>query len=269
MEKPLISISTDFGPGNKGIGVMEVTILGICPDAQVIRLANDIPGFDIREGARLLEAAAWLPQGIHICVVDPGVGTVRRGLVIQTGRGDFLVGPDNGVLLPVTRFLGGVKSVYQITNAQLMREPVSPVFHGRDVFAPVAAHLARGIAPREVGAALPLKELVGAPYEEAQVQGDAIEATIISRNTFGNVFLNVQQEEMHTLFTAGENIEVQAREQKLSVPYRRTFGDVPVGSEVILDDDFGRVELAINQGNFAETYNVEQREAILLKRRHS
>lgn len=266
MRKLFISISTDFGPGNKGIGVMKAVILGICPDAQIITLANDIPGFDIREGARLLEAAAWLPVGYHICVVDPGVGTVRRGLAIQTGRGDVLVGPDNGVLLPAARFLGGVKNVHQITNEQLMREPVSPVFHGRDVFAPVAAHLACGRALREVGPALPLEELVGAPYEEAEMRRDAIEATIISRNTFGNVFLNVRAEAMHELCTVGESITVHAGEQQLAVPYRRTFGDVAVGKEVILDDDFGRVELAINQGNFAETYNIERGESLLLKR---
>ncbi|MBI3619516.1 SAM-dependent chlorinase/fluorinase, partial [Candidatus Peregrinibacteria bacterium] len=98
MPRPFLSLSTDFGPGNKGIGVMKAVILGICPEAQIIDLVHEIEGYNITEGAKLFEATAYLPVGCHVCVVDPGVGTSRRGLIIQTGRGDFLIGPDNGVL---------------------------------------------------------------------------------------------------------------------------------------------------------------------------
>ncbi len=309
MPSPLISISTDFGPGNKGLGVMESVILEICPACRVLRLANDIPGFDIREGARLFEACAWLPVGCHICVVDPGVGTDRRGVMVQTKRGDHLIGPDNGVLIPATRFLGGMVKVHQIVNEKLMHHPVSPVFHGRDVFAPIAAHLASGVRIEEFGRSVPEQDLVKAPYEEAVVKHGALEAEVISINSFGNVFLNVRAEEMHKIFKVGDTLSctfspsepnvtasrlpspsfrkswvargerrrasregvtplvLKSRPARTSLlPYRRTFGEVPVGEAVILDDDFGRVEIALNQGNFTQKYSVNVGESILLRR---
>ncbi|MFH0770038.1 MAG: SAM-dependent chlorinase/fluorinase [Candidatus Peregrinibacteria bacterium] len=112
---PLISLSTDFGL-NKGIGIMKACILDICPDAVIIDLAHNIQSFDITDGARLFESVAYVRKGEHVCVVDPGVGTKRQGLIIETGRGDHLIGPDNGVLIPATRFLGGIRRAHRITT---------------------------------------------------------------------------------------------------------------------------------------------------------
>lgn len=266
MPHSLISISTDFGPGNKGLGVMEAGIHTLCPNARIIRLANDIPGFNLKEGARLFEACAWLPVGFHICVVDPGVGTDRRGLIIATKRGDYLIGPDNGVLIPATRFLGGIVEVHEITNETLMRQPVSPVFHGRDVFAPAAAHLANGVHMEKFGPRIQEQELVKAPYEEATCKDGSIEAEVISINDFGNVFLNVRAEEMHKLSTLNSNVELRFKNKSLFLPYRRTFGEVPKGELVILDDDFGRIEIAVNQRSFGERYEVGQGEMVELRK---
>ena len=199
MNSPLISLSTDFGPGNKGIGVMKATILMICPQAQIIDLAHDITGFGITEGAKLLESVFYLPIGYHICVVDPGVGTKRRALAIKTGRGDVLIGPDNGVLIPATRFLGGIKEIRSITSEKVMRLPVSPIFHGRDVFAPAAAHLANGVALSDLGPEVTEQDLTKAAYEEATFEKDHIDAQAALINKFGSVFLNVMQREMHKL----------------------------------------------------------------------
>ena len=264
--RPTISISTDFGPGNKGIGVMEATILEICPEAQIIRLANDIPGFDIRSGARLLEALDYLPVGCHICVVDPGVGTERRGIIIETMRGDFLIGPDNGVLIPATRFLSGIARVHQITNEKFMRQPVSHVFHGRDVFAPAAAHLAAGISISEFGPSLEVEKLHLAPYDEATFKNSQIAAEVISVNSFGNIFINVRQDEMHKIVSLNDALELQFKNRSIVIPYKRTFGEVSEGESVILDDDFGRVEIAINQGNFAVKYDVHLGENVILRK---
>ena len=254
---PLISLSTDFGPGNKGIGVMKAVILEICPDAQIIDLAHDITGFGVIPGARLLEATAYLPVGFHICVVDPSVGTSRKPLAIKTGRGDILIGPDNGVLIPATRFLGGIAAVHEITNPQMMRQPVSAIFHGRDIFAPAAAHLAAGVKMTEVGPAVPQSELATAAYDEAMFEKDHIDALIVDINNFGSVFLNVMQAEMHKLSTAGKDVTLTWTGGSVTIPYRRTFGDVPIGKDVILDDDFGRVEIAVNQGNFSQKHGLK------------
>lgn len=243
---------------------MKATILGICPNAVLIDLAHDITGFGIAEGAKLLESVFYLPVGFHICVVDPGVGTKRRALAIETKRGDVLIGPDNGVLRPATRFLGGIKSIHEITNQKYMRLPVSPIFHGRDVFAPAAAHLAAGVALQELGAALTEDQLSKAAYDEAVFNKDHIDAQAILINKFGSVFLNIRQEEMHKLAKQNATITLSFAGKSLVLPYKRTFGDVEKGKEVILDDDFGRVEIAINQGSFADRFGVQPGDHITL-----
>ncbi len=267
MPRGFISISTDFGPGNKGIGVMRAVMLGICPHATIIDLANDITGFDIKQGAKLLEATAYLPIGCHLCVVDPGVGTRRRAIIIQTGRGDFLVGPDNGVLIPATRFLGGIANVYEITNATLMRTPVSPIFHGRDIFAPAAAHLTAGTPIEQFGPSIPPSDLAPAAYEEAVYENGSIDAEVILINAFGSVFLNIMQTEMHKLCSVGDIVNVHCGEKTMPVPYQRTFGDVQEGEDVMMDDDFGRVEMAANRGSFAKKYNVKTGDPVTLRKR--
>ena len=263
----LISLSTDLGAGNKGIGVMKAAILEIFPEATIIDLEHDNAPCDILQGARNFEAVAWLPKGTHVCVIDPGVGTARKGIIIETGRGDFLVGPDNCVLIPATRFLNGIKKVVHISNEKFFKNPVSPVFHGRDVFAPCTAHLSKGIAIEEFGEELNEKQLVGAPFEEAIAKNNEISAEAIHINRFGNVFLNIMQKEMHKLFSEGEKIQLIVKNKKIVLPYKKTFGEVALKKEAIMDDDFGRVEIATNQGNFAKKYSIKQGEKIVLRKR--
>ena len=264
MQKPFISISTDFGPGSKGIGAMKAAILNVCPEAHIIDLCHENAPCNISEGAYNLEASAWLPIGIHVCVIDPEVGTTRKGIVIETNRGDFLVGPDNGVLLPATRFLGGVKRAHQISNEMFFQKPVSPVFHGRDVFAPVTAHLANSAAIEEFGTQLNENELVKAPYEEAKAMGRKIEAQVIYANRFGNISLNIMQKEMHKLFSIGEKIQLNFIKKKIFSTYARTFGGVGIGKEAVIDDDFGRIEIALNQASFAKKHSIKQGQKIVL-----
>ncbi len=243
---------------------MKATILMICSEAQIIDLAHDITGFGITEGAKILESVFYLPVGFHICVVDPGVGTKRRALAISTGRGDVLIGPDNGVLLPATRFLGGIKTVHVIENDKYMRKPVSAIFHGRDVFAPAAAHLGEGVNIEQLGPLVDQRDLASAAYEEAVFDIDHIDATAVLINKFGSVFLNVMQKEMHTLAKQNDMITLKFGGKSVMLPYKRTFGDVRVNEEVILDDDFGRVEIAINQGSFAERHGLRPGDSIRL-----
>ena len=260
----IISLSSDFGVGNKGIAVMEAVALSICPDAKIFQLTHGIPFFGISQGARVLEAVAYLPIGCHVMVVDHGVGTERKGIVIETGRGDYLIGPDNGVLLPATNFLGGFKRAFELKNDKYYRKPVSPVFHGRDVFTPAAAHLCAGVKVEEFGPELNEKDLVKAPYSEAKVEGNKIIAQIIDVNNFGSPFLNVRQEEMHRLFKVGDIIKAEVNGKKFDLPYRRTYGDVKIGNVLLVDDDFGRLEVAVNMGFFTDKFKVKVGDKISL-----
>lgn len=280
--KPLITLSSDFGPGNIGCGAMEAIIYEICPEAKVVHLCHAIQGYNIKEGARSLEGVQKLPVGFHVCVVDPGVGTKRRGIAIQTKRGDFLIGPDNGLLRPATEFLGGVSQVFELTNERYQRKPVSPIFHGRDVFAPAAAYLASGVNPEEFGAPVNPKELVGPPYPEAKWNGDEINCEVIHINENGSCFLNVRSEEFSKSLEWGECVEILPfpvpagappnswrAGRHLLVSFCKTFGDVAKGEPIILEDDFGRVELGLNQGNFAFTFQVKRGQALIIKKESS
>jgi hypothetical protein len=262
----VISLSSDFGVGNKGIAVMEAVALSICPEVKIFNLKHDVPFFGINEGARTLEAVTYLPIGCHVMVVDPGVGTKRKGIAIETGRGDYLIGPDNGVLLPATQFLGGFKRVFQLANEKYYQKPVSPVFHGRDVFTPAAAYLCSGIKVEEFGPELKENELVKAPYDEAKIEGNKIIAQAIDVNNFGSVFLNVRQEVIHKLFKVGDRINATFDGKKFVLPYIRTYGEVKVGELLILDDDFGRVEVAVNQGRVTDKYEVKVGDMIILEK---
>jgi len=126
MVHQIITLSSDFGVQSQGVGIMEGVALDINPDAKIIHLMHGLPDFNISYAARTLETVNYLSVGFHVMVVDPGVGTKRKPIIIETGRGDFLIGPDNGVLIPATRFLGGIKKVVEITNKKYMRKPISP-----------------------------------------------------------------------------------------------------------------------------------------------
>lgn len=264
----LITLSSDFGSGNIGCGAMEAVIYSICPEARVVHLCHTIEPFNIKEGARMLEGVATLPVGFHVGVVDPGVGTKRKGVAIQTKRGDFLIGPDNGLLRPAAGFLGGVAAVFELTNEQYRRKPVSPIFHGRDIFAPAAAYLAKGIDPKELGPRLDPKMLIPPPYPEARWNGDTLECEVIHINENGSLFLNLRAEEMAKEAKAGDKIElaVPYSARHPVVLYAETFGDVPVGEAVILNDDFGRVEVAVNQDNFALKFGIKRGDKLILRR---
>ena len=157
--KKVISLTSDFAVQSQGVGVMEGIAISISPDAYVIHLMHGLPEYNITAAARTLETAIYLPIGCHVCVCDPGVGTKRKAIVIETKRGDFLIGPDNRVLIPATRVFGGIKRVHHITNPKYMRQPVSPIFHGRDIFTPTAAHLGNGVSIEEFGSKLEEKDL--------------------------------------------------------------------------------------------------------------
>jgi S-adenosylmethionine hydrolase len=254
----LISFTSDFGVQSHGVGIMEGTAISIAPDARIIHLMHGLPEFNLMAAARTLETSVYLPVGFHVCVCDPGVGTERRAIACRTRRGDHLVGPDNGILMAAARRLNGIEKVHELTNPDFMRHPVSPIFHGRDVFAPAAAHLANGVDLGEFGPSLDPLTLVASPYDEATIEDGRLKAYVIQTNRFGSVHLNVLHEDWDaTGLHVGSSVRLKLPPGRvITVTVAHTFGSVAEGEPVILKDECGRVEVAVNRGSFAEAFGI-------------
>lgn len=266
-KKPLITFTSDFGVQSQGVGIMEGVALSINPEANVLHLMHGIPDFDIITGARTLETAFYLPVGFHVCVVDPGVGGKRKCLAVKVKRGDYLIGPDNGVLIPAARRLDGIEKVVEIKNPKYMRQPVSPIFHGRDIFAPAAAWLSKDIKMEELGPEVRPEELTRAPYEEAIKKDNIIEAKIICINKFGSFHLNITHQlwdEWKLNFQ--DVVQLEFGDCKLRLLFVNVFSDVMAGEPLIMKDDYGRIEIAINQDSFADKYPVQIGEKVIVRK---
>lgn len=262
----LVTLSSDFGKQTQGVGNMEGVIYSINPDAKVVHLMHGIEGFSAIQAARTMETVYYMPIGCHVCVVDPGVGTKRKGIILKVKRGDYFIGPDNGCLMTAPRLLGGIEKAIEIKNEKYMIKPVSPIFHGRHVFAPVAAYLSKGISMSEFGPEINPKTLVKAPYEEAVVKDGKIEATVIHINHFGSLHLNILQNEWDRLgVKKATRVEMLSGKEKISIPFVDTFGDVANGKPLIMKDDYKRVEVAINQGSFVKKYPVKVGDKITIR----
>ena len=268
MKRPFITLTSDFGVQSQGVGIMEAVALEINPEAYVIHLMHGLPDFDLFYAARTMETVNYVPVGYHVCVVDPGVGTKRKPIIIETGRGDFLVGPDNGVLIPATRFLSGIKRAVEITNKKYMRKPVSPVFHGRDIFTPAAAYLSKGVKIKEFGKELNPKNLVKSPYEEAKVEKNEIRAKVISINKFGSLHLNIMHDAWNKFkVKISDKFNLNFSKISVDMPFGMTFGDVSKGKPLIFKDDYGRMEVALNQDSFAKRYKVKIGNDVVIRRK--
>ncbi len=255
MERKIITLSSDFEKQSQGVANMESVIYSINPDARVIHLMHGIPIFDVSIAARTMETVFYMQAGCHVCVVDPGVGTERKGIIVRTKRGDHLIGPDNGCLMTAPRLLGGVDKIVQIENPGYMVLPVSPIFHGRHVFAPAAAHLSLGIKMENFGGEITVDECAKAPYGEAAVSDGRIEAEVIHVNHFGSLHLNILHDEWDKLGKVKE-VMLEFADKKIPAKFANTFGDVPKGDPLILKDDYKRIEVAINMGSFSNKYSV-------------
>ena len=258
MKPQLITLTTDFAVQSQGIGIMEAVIYKINPDAKVIHLMHGLPDFSLMYAARTMETVSTIPlSGLHVCVVDPGVGTKRKPIIIKTKRGDCLIGPDNGVLIPAAGFLGGIKKTIEITNKKYMNHPISPIFHGRDIFAPAAAYLSKGIKLESFGKELNPKNLTKSPYEEAIITNEELKATIISINKFGSLHLNIRHSAWDSCkLKIRDKVKLIFHKNSIDAPFVKTFGDVQAGKPLILKDDYGRIQVSLNQDSFAGKYGV-------------
>jgi S-adenosylmethionine hydrolase len=237
----MLTFLSDYGPGDEYVGVVHGVIARIAPGARVLDLGHGVPPQDVRTGARrLARALPFVPAGVHLAVVDPGVGGPRRAVALRAGDRRF-VGPDNGLLLEAADRFGGVTEAVEISASPWRLEPVSATFHGRDIFAPVAAHLARG----EILAGEPLDpaSLVRLPELRARREGDDVVAHVLEVDGFGNLRLDADPGDFAS--AAGHPVTVA-----------RTFGDVAPGGLLLYVESDGGLALAVNGGSAAARLGV-------------
>jgi len=277
MVRPVISLLSDFGARDPSAAIMRGVILGICPGAEVLDISHEVAKYRVRDGALLLWCALpYLPVGVHVAVVDPGVGTARRPLAVRTGRGDLLVGPDNGLLLPVAdERLGGLAEARELTAARYRLEPVSRSFHGRDVFAPAAAHLACGVPFEDVGPVVPTEELVRLAWPAPAIDAGELRASVIYVDTFGNVKLGALTRDLVAAcgpLRWGAALEIAwadpggTRPVSRRIAWARTFGQVTPGEPLLYEDSYGRLCLAVNQGSAAERLGLAEDVSLTVRR---
>lgn len=269
-ERPVIGFLTDFGLDGAAATCKGV-MLSICRDAQIVDVAHTVRKYAIRDGAFVLRAALpYLPVGTHVAVVDPGVGTSRRPIGIRTGRGDVLIGPDNGLLIPPAEALGGIEEARELSNGDLWLPVTTSTFHGRDIFAPVAGHLANGDATfDDIGPSVPTQELVRLTEPEATTADGAIDTIVTYVDSFGNVRLAGGRQELTTAFGAladgaGMTVNLNGVGPQ-TVTFERSFGAVGIGATIVYVDSSGNLALAINQGNFAGQHRVTSGTAVQLR----
>jgi S-adenosylmethionine hydrolase len=254
----IICFTSDFGTGDGWVGVCHAVIYRACPQVRVVDLAHDIPPFDVRKASAVAAAGVWqLPEALHLVVADPGVGGGRRDLVVITGKGSVLVGPDNGVLIPATWRSGGIAAAYSIDPANLDYQPPLATFHARDVLARVAALLACGIDVSSMGEQVDVAGLASAPFEPSHAEGDVVIAEVIDADRFGSVRLAVSADEAVARGLTQGRLELVLGHSRIEAPFARTFSDVPEDEPVALVDSSGWLTLAVNLGSAAERYGIE------------
>ncbi|MEO3783233.1 SAM-dependent chlorinase/fluorinase [Actinocorallia sp. B10E7] len=257
---PYVSITTDFGAAYTGIcaGV----VARIAPTARVQVLSDEVSKYAVVEGALLLEQALpHLPVGVHLAVVDPGVGTLRHPVAVRTGRGDFLVGPDNGLLVPAAEALGGVAEARILDNPGLRLPALSSTFHGRDLFAPAAAHLANGVPLGEFG-----PELRPSPLEIPEpVPGEGeLSVAVLYPDDFGSLILGAFPRDLAAVFGPleyGTALDVAGTR----VRWAETFGDVAEGEPLLFADSSGRLALGVNLGSAAARFGLSAGRTVTLR----
>jgi hypothetical protein len=258
-----VTFLSDYGWADDFVGVCHAVIARIAPDARVIDLTHGVARHDVRGGAlTLARALPFAPPGVHLAVVDPEVGAERRAVAVRCAAEDrILVGPDNGLLRPAADAFGGPLEAIDIARSPHRLEPVSATFHGRDLFAPVAAHLAAGAPFASAGDPIDVDELTPLDLPEPVIEADRIEAHALAIDGYGNVQLDVTHEQL-----AGSGLKVGRAvllgEERIT--FARTFSDVPAGELVLYEDAYRRLALAVNRGSAAERLGLAPDDVVTL-----
>jgi len=272
IDAPLISFLSDYGLGDEFVGVCHGVIAQRCPAARIIDLTHAIPRHDVRTGALVLrDALAYVPGRVHLAIVDPAVGAVglnaRRAVALRSAAQDRLfVGPDNGLLMLAAERLGGVVEAVDIGHSPERLQPVSATFHGRDIFAPVAAALAAGATLADLGEPLAVEELRTLELPSPLVIDGALITHVLRTDHFGNLALDAS----HSLLSAagvrlGEALSLHVADRMFPARYASTFADVTAGTLLLYEDAQRMAALAVNRGSAAESLGVTLDDEILVR----
>lgn len=253
-----ITFLSDFGLRDDFVGTCHGVIARIAPAATIIDITHGIEPQAVLQGALVLaNTIPYMPEGVHLAVVDPGVGSDRRALAVRDTSGRVYVGPDNGLLVPAAEKQGGVADAWQLNNPQYMLDPVSKTFHGRDVFAPAAAHLAVGLDPAELGPPVEPGSLARLELPEPQVGGSRIGATVLYVDRYGNVQLNLSRADLQRAgVVPGRRVELDLGVDRYYAIAARAFADARPGDIILYEDSYENIAVAITDGNAAEMFGL-------------
>jgi S-adenosylmethionine hydrolase len=266
---PVIVFMTDFGTANDAVAICKAVIIQIVPDVRIMDITHQVTPFSIEEGARFLAGVTpYYPANtVFLVVVDPGVGTSRKAVIVKSKKGQYFVLPDNGLITPVLE-RDGIVGAREITNrAWMIGEGISSTFHGRDIFSPAAAHLAAGEDWKLAGPDVP--ELVRLKPVQATVTDNGISGDVIGLDDpFGSLITDVRGEDFKNLgYELGDKVTVKIAGKPYTMPYVKTFMDVPVGQPLLYVDSRGRVGFAVNERNFSKVYDVDPPVAVIIPRK--
>ena len=261
-----VTFLTDFGLEDDFVGTCHGVIKRIAPDVQIIDITHGIyPGRILQGALALANALAYMPPGVHLAVVDPGVGTARRPLALRDREGRLYVGPDNGLLLPAVDRHGGVDAAHELANPEYALETVSRTFHGRDLFSPAAAHLAAGVSLAELGPPIAPDALVRLEIPEPEIGQARMRATVLGVDRFGNVALNLTREHLERVAVVpGMRVELAARGERYFAVAARTFGDARPGDLILYEDSYRNVAVAVARGSAAELLGIDEGSELMI-----
>jgi S-adenosylmethionine hydrolase len=262
-----ITFLTDFGLQDDFVGTCHGVMKGIAPDAEIIDITHGIrPGHILQAALVLRNTLPFMPVGVHLAVVDPGVGGSRRPLALRDAEGRIYVGPDNGLLLLAADRFGGVVEAYELANPDYALDHVSRTFHGRDLFSPASAHLARGVAPAELGPPVDSEALVRLDLPEPEVGPSRIRATVLGVDRFGNIALNLSREHLEQAsIVPGTRVELTSRGERYFAVAARTFGDTRPGELILYEDSYRNLAVAVSRGSAGELLGVDEGNEVLIR----
>src|SRR5450759_2312717 len=266
---PTVVFMTDFGVLDDSVALCKGVMYGITPNLRIVDLTHQVNAFSIRDGARFLFGATpYFPAGtVFVVVVDPGVGSSRKAVVVKSKRGQFFVLPDNG-LTTMVEDRDGVEGIREVTNPDWMvGAKISSTFHGRDIFSPVGAHIARGDDWTQAGPIV--KELVRVDLEPATVDDKGLSGEVIALDgPSGNLITNIRADDFLTLgYRRGDKLKVTIAGREVEMPFVRTFSDVPLKQPLLFIDSRGRASFALNQASFSAAYGIDPPQAVFIPRK--
>jgi len=250
----ILTFLSDFGNNSNYVSQMKGVALSIT-DAKLVDITHEIPPHDIRQGAYVLQTSIqYFPKGtVHVAVVDPGVGTIRRGIVVTT-RAQILIGPDNGLLIPAAKNLGDF-CVYEIKNPDYMLDSISYTFHGRDIFTPVAAHILNGIAFDQIGPKI--TDFINLDFGKCEINDKSATGNVISTDRFGNIITNIDGSKLRQVLDYDKKILLFIKNQNISIPFVKTYDFVKVGEYLSTIGSSNLFEIAVNKDNASNKLKIK------------